>query len=115
MAGGPGFLRPDDELTVRLCFVNFDGAKALQESRRIGIDNPLPENFVQEACTPVYDGIQVDLRGFYPLIRGTFYIVKRSNVSDLNKDVIVLRVLTTQCVFSNFTFTHFWFVRSLFC
>lgn len=59
MAGGPGFLRPDDELTVRLCFVNFDGVKALGESKRLGLDVPLPESFVHTHCTPVHDGIQV--------------------------------------------------------
>ncbi|KAL4229244.1 hypothetical protein ACF0H5_012284 [Mactra antiquata] len=58
MAGGPAFLRPENEFTVRLCYVNFDGEKALKESYRIGIDNPLPDNFVHTLCTPVHDGIQ---------------------------------------------------------
>lgn len=59
MAGGPAFLRPEDELTVRLCFVNFDGAKALAESQRIGLDTSLPDNFVHTQCTHLHDGIQV--------------------------------------------------------
>ncbi|XP_052807101.1 aspartate aminotransferase-like [Mya arenaria] len=58
MAGGPGFLRPEDELTVRLCFVHFDGAKALAESERLGLERPLPDNFVHTHCTTVYEGIQ---------------------------------------------------------
>lgn len=62
MAGGPAFLRPEDELTVRLCFVNFDGAKALKESERIGLNQYLPDDFVQRFCTNVHDGIQALVR-----------------------------------------------------
>ena len=59
MAGGPAFLRPVDELTTRLCFVCFDGADGLEESRRLGIDTELPEDFVQHYCANVYHGIKV--------------------------------------------------------
>lgn len=59
MAGGPAFLRPETELTIRLCYVNFDGAKALAASERIGLESSLPENFVQSQCSQLYDGIQV--------------------------------------------------------
>ena len=59
MAGGPAFLRPVTELTTRLCYVHFDGKSALQASRKIGLEEPLPKSFVQEYCTPVYVGIQV--------------------------------------------------------
>ncbi|XP_060063177.1 aspartate aminotransferase-like [Ylistrum balloti] len=59
MAGGPAFLRPIEELTTRLCYVPFDGKPALVASQAIGLDVGLPENFVKEYCTPVYDGIQV--------------------------------------------------------
>lgn len=58
MAGGPAFLRPVDELTTRLCYVPFDGGNALSYSRSLGMDKDLPENFVKDYCTPVYDGIQ---------------------------------------------------------
>ncbi|CAI9735036.1 aspartate aminotransferase-like [Octopus vulgaris] len=58
MAGGPAFLRPESELTTRLCYVNFDGKKALQKSREIGLDKPLPEDFIKEQCSPLYHGIQ---------------------------------------------------------
>ncbi|KAH3826163.1 hypothetical protein DPMN_128059 [Dreissena polymorpha] len=61
MAGGPGFLRPETELTVRLCFVHFDGSDALLESERIGRGTPFPEDFVRTHCTNVHDGIQVRL------------------------------------------------------
>ena len=59
MAGGPAFLRPENELTIRLCYVNFDGAKALAESEKMGLDVGLPDNFVQTQCSQLYDGIQV--------------------------------------------------------
>lgn len=47
MAGGPAFLRPVEELTTRLCYVPFDGKGALQASRKLGLDKPLSETFVQ--------------------------------------------------------------------
>lgn len=59
MAGGPAFLRPVDEFTTRLCFVNFDGSNALAQSRKIGLNASLGEEFVKDFCTPVYEGIQV--------------------------------------------------------
>ena len=59
MAGGPAFLRPLEELTTRLCYVNFVGKPVLEYSRRLGLDTALPEDFVFQQCRPVYDGIQV--------------------------------------------------------
>lgn len=58
MPGGPSFLRPVQELTVRLCFVNFDGAVALKASEAIGLDNPLPDGFVEKHCELTAGGIQ---------------------------------------------------------
>ena len=61
MAGGPAFLRPPHEFTVRLCYVNFDGTQALAASEEIGLEEALTETFLHEYCTPVVDGIQVGL------------------------------------------------------
>lgn len=58
MAGGPAFLRPIDEFTTRLCYVNFDGKPGLEESQRLGLDHSLDENFLKTYCKPTYDGIQ---------------------------------------------------------
>nr|BED43044.1 aspartate racemase [Todarodes pacificus] len=58
MAAGPDFLRPEMELTTRMCFVNFDGKKALEFSRELGLDAPLPEDFIEEQCTPLYEAIK---------------------------------------------------------
>ena len=59
MAGGPAFLRPEHELTTRLCYVDFDGEMALKESVRVGLKDPLPEDFVKQYCTQMYDGMKV--------------------------------------------------------
>ena len=59
MAGGPAFLRPVDEFTTRLCYVNFDGKQALEESYKLGLDTPLTDEFVNQYARPAYDGIQV--------------------------------------------------------
>ncbi len=59
MAGGPAFLRPEEELTTRLCFVCFDGTDGLQESRRLGLDHDLPEDFVRNYAANVFNGIRV--------------------------------------------------------
>lgn len=47
---GAAFGRPEDELTIRIAFVDFDGAKALAEAAQIGIDQPLPEDFAESVC-----------------------------------------------------------------
>ncbi|XP_068695395.1 aspartate aminotransferase-like isoform X1 [Montipora foliosa] len=58
MPGGPSFLRPLEELTVRLCFVNFDGHGALKASEAVGFNNPLPGDFVEKYCKLTAEGIQ---------------------------------------------------------
>jgi len=57
MPGGPSFLRPIEEFSTRLCYVDFDGAYALQQSRKIGRKNLLPENFVETHVTQISEGI----------------------------------------------------------
>ena len=59
MSGGPAFLRPVEELTTRLCYVNFDGDDALNKSREMGLAEPIGEEFLKAYCNPAYDGIQV--------------------------------------------------------
>lgn len=58
MSGGPAFLRPESEFTTRLCYVNFDGTEALRQSRQIGLQTTLNDEFVAKYAKPVYDGIQ---------------------------------------------------------
>ncbi|EDV20914.1 uncharacterized protein TRIADDRAFT_60600 [Trichoplax adhaerens] len=59
MAGGPAFLRPLKELTVRLCYIDFDGTLALNESINIGPDKPLTREFVEQFCSHQAEGIKV--------------------------------------------------------
>ncbi|CAL1528938.1 unnamed protein product [Lymnaea stagnalis] len=58
MPGGPDHLRPKDELTTRLCFVNFDGSAALDQSRKLGPNVQLQDPFVKDFCWPVFNGIK---------------------------------------------------------
>ena len=58
MPGGPSFLRPVEELTVRLCFINFDGSAALKASEAVGLRSPLPDDFVEKNCELTAGGIQ---------------------------------------------------------
>ncbi len=44
---GIAFERPQEELSARLAYVNFDGAKVLSASETISIDRELPENFIE--------------------------------------------------------------------
>lgn len=47
---GKAFERPSGELTVRLAYVDFDGAKALTASETTPLDQTLPENFDELWC-----------------------------------------------------------------
>ncbi len=47
---GPDFNRPEDELSARLSYVDFDGAKALAASYTIPIHEPLPPDFIDHYC-----------------------------------------------------------------
>ena len=58
MACGPAFMRPVEELTFRLCYINFDGSKALAESRKLGLNAELTDEFLQANCSQTLDGIE---------------------------------------------------------
>lgn len=55
---GAAFHRPPEELTARMAYVNFDGAKALAASETIPLDQTLPEDFVQFWCEDVLEATQ---------------------------------------------------------
>jgi aspartate aminotransferase len=55
---GASFLRPPEELTARIAFVNFDGAKALAMSETIPLDETVPEEMYATTCSSVFEGIQ---------------------------------------------------------
>lgn len=45
---GDVFGMPSEHLTARLAYVDFDGAKALQASEKIGLNNPLDHSFLEQ-------------------------------------------------------------------
>ena len=47
---GDAFERPSKELTVRLAYVNFDGARALSASETIPLHEKLSDEFIQSKC-----------------------------------------------------------------
>jgi aspartate aminotransferase len=55
---GSAFMQPEDVLTARLAFVNFDGAKALAMSESIPVNNDIPDDFDQYCCRSVIEGIE---------------------------------------------------------
>ena len=57
IACGQAFLRPENEFTFRLCYINFDGEKALEASRKIGLDVKLTEEFLRENCSNTLRGV----------------------------------------------------------
>jgi len=57
MAGGPHYLHPAKALTVRLCYVNFDGKTALEASEAIGLENELGDDFLEKYCAPTLEAI----------------------------------------------------------
>jgi len=57
MPGGPSFLRPNSELSTRLCYIDFDGGAALRASSAIGLDNDLPADFVEMHVPTMFDAM----------------------------------------------------------
>ncbi|XP_065174575.1 aspartate aminotransferase-like isoform X1 [Sycon ciliatum] len=60
LSGSPGLLRPEQELSARLSFTDFNGADALGASQTDGLplDNALTPEFVEKYCCRVVGGIQ---------------------------------------------------------
>jgi len=55
---GSAFNRPEDEYTLRLAYVDFDGAAALSASKSIPLYENLPEEFTEKWCTNAITGTQ---------------------------------------------------------
>ena len=54
---GTPFERPADELSARLAYVDFDGARALELSRETPLDQPLPDDFLERAAGKTMRGV----------------------------------------------------------
>lgn len=59
---GSEFGRPDDELTARLAYVDFDGARALEAVAVIPREQPLDEVFLKRHAAEVVEAIQAICR-----------------------------------------------------
>lgn len=56
---GDCFGRPEEELTARMAFVDFDGAKVLAAAEQIAADLPLDDDFLSQYCEKVLTAIQL--------------------------------------------------------
>ncbi len=56
---GSCFGRPQNELTARLAFVDFDGARVLAAAEQIPADQPLDEEFLRCYCEKVVTAIEL--------------------------------------------------------
>jgi len=56
---GVDFERPANELTARLAYVDFDGAKALAFSETVPLDQPLPDDFTKRYCHNVIEAMRL--------------------------------------------------------
>jgi aspartate aminotransferase len=54
---GSEFGQPLEELTMRVAYVDFDGAAALRTSEEITLDHPLPDDFVLTLCGRVIEAV----------------------------------------------------------
>jgi len=58
MLPGEAFSRSPEELTARIAYVDFNGAKALSESEAIAKDQPLPDDFTSKHCANVIEAVE---------------------------------------------------------
>jgi aspartate aminotransferase len=56
---GEAFCRPEDDLTARLAYVNFDGTAVLQASREVPLEQELDESFFRKHGQKTLKGIEV--------------------------------------------------------
>ncbi len=55
---GAGFGRPRGDWTVRMAYVDFDGAAALAASQTVDLDRELPREIIDRTCVNVLEGVQ---------------------------------------------------------
>ena len=57
MLHGSAFSRPDEELSARMAYVDFDGVRALAAAKTTPLHEPLPDDFNKTWCPNVIEGI----------------------------------------------------------
>lgn len=55
---GSAFERPEEELTTRIAYVNFDGARVLKASMKLGDDAELPPDFARKWCPDTIEAVE---------------------------------------------------------
>jgi aspartate aminotransferase len=55
---GIAFGRPPGELTARLAYVNFDGARALAAAETIPLERPIERVFLERYCAPTLEAVE---------------------------------------------------------
>jgi len=55
---GEAFCRPEEDLTARLAYVNFDGAAVLEASRKIPLEQELDEQFFRQHAPDTLKGVE---------------------------------------------------------
>lgn len=56
---GSAFGRPDEELTARLAYVDFDGARAISACKRLKNNNGIDEQFLKNYCRNILKAIDL--------------------------------------------------------
>jgi aspartate aminotransferase len=56
---GSAFGRPEQELTARMAFVDFDGARALAAAEQMALDKEIDETFLREYCGKVLTAVEL--------------------------------------------------------
>ncbi len=56
---GTAFARPEDELTARMAYVDFDGAKTLTASETIPLEAALPDDFTSRNCSHMLKAVEI--------------------------------------------------------
>jgi aspartate aminotransferase len=50
--------QPEGDLTLRLAYVDFDGARALEASQKLGVDSEIDDGFLSEMCQRVVTAVR---------------------------------------------------------
>ncbi len=58
MLPGSAFGRPPAELTARLAYVNFDGARALAAAETLALDRPIEKDFLERHCAATLTALE---------------------------------------------------------
>lgn len=56
---GSVFGRPEDELTARLSYVDFDGVRAIEAAERMKTNKNIKEDFLEMYCAPTLDAVDL--------------------------------------------------------